>query len=270
MAQYGRDTWRATGETFSVWFATLGRLAPFALDHDDPSETHVRRQPFGAGLERRPWSTALVVLVALGAGSIIFDGLSQTQLYFDLFGAPGLPVASLILFGFLAIVVGLVLVVARSAGLAALGAGLLPIAVGYLVAHYLTFLLGDGQRIIIAIGDPFQLGWNLFGLAFFEPSLAWLPSGVVWTTQLLAVVGGHMVGAWAGHQAAIAAALDEAPGSTDSPALEARIRRRQLPLAALMVCLTVVTLWSLGQAVVKDPGDQTVALRPVPVASEPA
>jgi hypothetical protein len=269
MAQYGRDTWRSQGETFSVWFSTLGRLAPYSLDRDDPTETHVRRQPFGAGLERPPWSTALVVLVALGAASIIFDGLSQTQLYFDLFGAPGLPVASLILFGFLALVVGLVLVVARSAGLAALGAGLLPIAVGYLVAHYVTFLLGDGQRILIAIADPFQLGWNLFGLAFFEPSLAWLPSGVIWTIQLLAVVGGHMVGAWAGHQAAVAAALEAAPGSTDSPALEARIRRRQLPLAALMVCLTVVTLWSLGQAVVQDPGDETVASGPDRAVSQP-
>ena len=32
MAQYGRDPWRARGETFSVWFATLGRLAPLALE----------------------------------------------------------------------------------------------------------------------------------------------------------------------------------------------------------------------------------------------
>src|SRR4051794_16607410 len=31
MAQFGRDTWRANGETFSVWFGLIGRLAPFAL-----------------------------------------------------------------------------------------------------------------------------------------------------------------------------------------------------------------------------------------------
>ena len=31
MAQFGRDTWRRDGETFSVWFGVLGRLAPFAL-----------------------------------------------------------------------------------------------------------------------------------------------------------------------------------------------------------------------------------------------
>ena len=30
MAQYGRDTWRTRAETFSVWFALVGRLAPYA------------------------------------------------------------------------------------------------------------------------------------------------------------------------------------------------------------------------------------------------
>ena len=38
--------------------------------------------------------------------------------------------------------------VARIVGLAATGAGLLPIAVGYLIAHYFTYLLIDGQRIL--------------------------------------------------------------------------------------------------------------------------
>ena len=32
MAQFGRDAWRRDGETFSVWFGLLGRLAPFAVD----------------------------------------------------------------------------------------------------------------------------------------------------------------------------------------------------------------------------------------------
>jgi hypothetical protein len=253
MAQFGRDAWRTNGETFSVWFATLGRLAPYALDRDDPTAGRVRRQPFGAGLERPPWTRALVVLVALAAGSIIYDGLSQTQAFFDLFGAPSLLPATAILAAFLALVVVAVLLVARVAGLPALGAGVLPIAVGYLIAHYLTFLLGDGQRILVVLGDPFQLGWNLFGLAFYEPTLAWIPTSIIWTVQLVAVVGGHMVGAWAGHQATLQAAIDDDPEALASPESTRRLRRRQLPLAGLMVGLTVLTLWSLGQAVVKEP-----------------
>jgi len=113
-----------------------------------------------------------------------------------------------------------------------------PIAVGYLVAHYLTYLLGDGQRIVVAISDPFQLGWNLFGSANYEPGTDWIPPAALWAVVLVAVVGGHVVGAWSGHVVAV----------RDAPP-RARLRLRQVPLATLMVGLTGTTLWSLGQAV---------------------
>jgi hypothetical protein len=45
----------------------------------------------------------------------------------------------------------------------------------------------------------------------------------------------------------------------DAPA-RTPIRLRQLPLAALMVGLTATTLWSLGQAVVKEPTEMPAAL----------
>ena len=87
MAQFGRDEWRSHGEVFTVWFRLLGRLAPFALVDEDGR--------CGAGRSRRAaragWTLADVVIVALGVGSILFDGLSQTQIFFELFGLPGLP-----------------------------------------------------------------------------------------------------------------------------------------------------------------------------------
>ena len=54
---------------------------------------------FGSGLLEPGWSAADVTLVAFGVSSIIFDGLSQTQAFFDLFGAPGVVPRTLILFG---------------------------------------------------------------------------------------------------------------------------------------------------------------------------
>ena len=196
MVQFGRDTWRANGETFTVWFRLLGRLAPFGLADEDG---RVRRRPFVSGLLEPGWATSDAVLTALGVGSILFDGLSQTQLWFDLFGAPGIPGETLLLVGWLGLLVAAALLLTRVVGVAATGAGLLPIAVGYLIAHYLTYLLIDGQNILVAISDPFQQGWDLFGTAFHEASGAWLPPGLVWTLQLASVVGGHMLGAWAGH-----------------------------------------------------------------------
>jgi hypothetical protein len=242
MAQFGRDAWRSQGETFTVWFRTLGRVAPYALVDE---EGRVRRRGFGSGLLEPGWSWADVTLVAFAVASILFDGLSQTQLFFDVFGAPDLPVTTSLLLGFLAIVAAAAWVVARMVGLAATGAGLLPIAVGYLIAHYFTYLLIDGQRILIAISDPFQRGWDLFGTAFHVPTSEFLPPGLVWTIQLAAVVGGHMLGAWGGHVVAAA----EAPRGLDA----AGLRLRQLPLAVVMVGLTTLTLWSLGQAIVVTP-----------------
>lgn len=246
MANFGRDVWRARGETFSVWFGMLNRLAPFG-PADPENDRVLERRPFAAGLIQGEWSAGHVVVVALGAASILYDGLSQTQVWFQTFGLPALPLATIQLLAFLALVVGVSLAVSRLVGVAAVAAGLVPIAVGYLIAHYLTFLLGEGQGIIVALSDPFQLGWDLFGTAFFEPGTGWIPPVAAWTVMLIAVVGGHVLGAWSGHVVAV----------RDAPPTRYQ-RLRQLPLAALMVGLTATTLWSLGQALVSDP--ETAAL----------
>ena len=250
MAQFGRDTWRANGETFSVWFGTLGRLAPFGLAGRRGDA--VVRRPFASGLLEADWSSARLAIVALGTGSIIYDGLSQTKVFFDIFGVPSLVEGTFVLALFLGGLCLLVFGVARVAGRVAIGAGLVPIAVGYLVAHYLTFLLGDGQRIVVAISDPFLQGWDLFGTAFYEPGTDWIPPGLLWTVVLVAVVGGHMLGAWSGHVATARNSRSD-------------LRRRQIPLAMLMVALTVTTLWSLGQTVVRD--DAEAGVKPVIVVA---
>jgi hypothetical protein len=245
MAQFGRDAWRANGELFSVWFRLLNRLAAYALADESG---RVRGRSLGGGLLEPGWTRPDIVLVALGTGSILFDGLSQTTPWFDVFGAPAAGVETLQLLGFLGIVVLASLAVANLVGIASTAAALLPIAVGYLVAHYLTYLLIEGQRILVAISDPLQRGDDLFGTAFNEPVSDFLAPGLVWTLQLVAVVGGHMIGAWGGHVAAVRDAGSD-------------VRLRQIPLAAVMVGLTTVTLWSLGQAVVQTP-DETVRAEP--------
>lgn len=76
--------------------------------------------------------------------------------------------------------------------------------------------------------------------------------------MLSAVVGGHVLGAWSGHVVAVR----DAPAGSGT-------RVRQLALAALMVALTVTTLWSLGQAVVKEPETSAAAMaRAAPDAGE--
>jgi hypothetical protein len=245
MAQFGRDAWRRDGEAFNVWFGLLGRLAPSGFV-GDPAGGRVARRPFASALLLGGWHREDIVLVAMGTASILFDGLSQTQPWFEVFGAPGVPIKTLQLFGFLGLLVLAALIVSRLVGVGATAAGLIPIAAGYLVAHYFTYVLIDGQRIVVALADPLQQGRDIgnFGIAFFEPNSAFLPPGFVWTVQLAAVVGGHMLGAWAGH----VVAARESGAARGAP----EHRRRQVPLAVIMVALTTLTLWSLGQALVVE------------------
>jgi hypothetical protein len=275
MSQFGRDPWRSRGEVFSVWFATLGRLAAFAAAEDREGEvTTVRRQRLPRGLIHAEWDTSRLLLVAVATGAILFDGLSQTQAWFDLFGAPDMARETVLLAAWLGIVCLAVLLVARPVGHVALGAGLLPIAVGYLIAHYLTYLIGDGQRIVVAISDPLGNGWDLIGFAQYDPTVAFLPAGLVWAAQIVAVVGGHVVGAWAGHDAAIAQTLAAEPGLRPGERVPSadvrRIRAQQIPLAVLMIGLTALTLWSLGQAIVKMPEEAADRYPAAAAAADPS
>jgi hypothetical protein len=236
MARYGHDRWREHAEVFSVWFGLLGRLAPYGLE-GTPESGRLRRRGFGSALAGSPWSMSLLAVVAIGAGSVIWDGLSQTQPFADLVGRPGLLENTLLLGAFLAGLVGLVGLVAKRVGQPAMGAGLVPVAVGYLVAHYLGYLLVEGQRIVVALSDPLQQGWDLLGTVAWEPRDDWLTTSALWTIQVAAVVLGHVTGAWLGHGAV---RREREVGQQVS----------QWPLAALMIGLTVLALWSLGQNLV--------------------
>ncbi len=181
MSYFGRQAWCRHAEIFSVWFGILGRLAPIALV-GEPEDGLVRRRSFGSGLLAGGWSLDRLVMITLATGAIIYDGLSQTQIYFDLFGGADLfgpPILrdTLIAFGFMGGLVLLVLLVSRRLNVAALCAGLLPVAVGYLIAHYLTYLLVDGQRIIAAINDPLLRGDNLLPLDLALPRTGRVPDG---------------------------------------------------------------------------------------------
>ena len=49
---------------------------------------------------------------------------------------------------------------------------LVPIVVGYAIAHYATLLIVEGQRVAVNLSDPLGLGWNVFGTADLTVSTA--------------------------------------------------------------------------------------------------
>jgi hypothetical protein len=81
---------------------------------------------------------------------------------------------------------------------------LIPIVLGYVFAHYLSYLIERGQQTVIDLADPLGHGWNLFGLGNAEVNyvLSLHPS-VLATIKVCCVVGGHVAGVIAAHDRAL-------------------------------------------------------------------
>ena len=113
---------------------------------------------------------------------------------------------------------------------------LVPIAFAYLVAHYFSLFVIQGQFIYSLISDPFGRGWDLFGTVDFAPNLAAVSPETVWYVQAAALVVGHVAGLAIAHDRAVA--LFESRRDA---------LRSQYPMLGLMVLYTVGGLWLLSQ-----------------------
>jgi (2Fe-2S) ferredoxin len=113
---------------------------------------------------------------------------------------------------------------------------LVPIAAAYLVAHYFSLFLIQGQFIITLASDPFGRGWNLFGTVDFAPNLAIVAPDTVWYVQVTALVVGHVAGLAIAHDRAVAIFENRRAAL-----------RSQYPMLALMVLYTVGGLWVLSR-----------------------
>ena len=117
---------------------------------------------------------------------------------------------------------------------------IVPIALAYHFSHYLTALLVNGQYALVALSDPFSLGWNLFGTAHMQVERGdrdGLGRGLGdLERQAAAIVGGHVRGGAGRAPAGLPAARNG----------RARAALSQLPLTVLMIAYTVFGLWLLS------------------------
>jgi hypothetical protein len=120
---------------------------------------------------------------------------------------------------------------------------LLPIALAYHVAHYLSYLLVAGQVVIPLASDPFGRGWDLFGSAHYSIAAGLVGARFAWYTSVVVIVAGHVLAMYVAHRLALA--------RFSTPRLA---RRSQYPLAALMVAYTMLSLWILAQPIVESSG----------------
>ena len=107
----------------------------------------------------------------------------------------------------------------------------------YVAAHYLTFLLFEGQAIGYLASDPLGRGWDLFGTASASIDFNWLSQNAAWYLQVAFVVAGHV--------AALALAHDRALVLYGQAKLAVR---SQYWMLGVMVGFTTLALWLLAQA----------------------
>ncbi|MEJ7893581.1 MAG: fenitrothion hydrolase [Solirubrobacteraceae bacterium] len=257
MFVFGSQTWAARAETFSVYFGLFARLSIF-----ERRDGVVGRRPLLSGLSRLEPTAGTVAVVAVMIGTVTFDGLSQGNTWRtgigqglnDLFAGPfsaetatyladtvGLLAGPLLIAGFYwlgvkgAESVGGGLSAERLRG--AFVHSLVPIALVYAMAHYLTALVFQGQAISYLASDPLSEGWNLFGTATWAINYDVLSQTLTWYLQVGFVVVGHIGGLVLAHDRALAIYPD---------AREAV--RSQYWMLAVMVGFTSLALWLLSQA----------------------
>ena len=261
MFLFGGDTWLQRGELFTLLFGTFARFAP--LDIRTGPHRSLWLRPYGAGLlDSSTVSTSMMAFVLLLA-SVLYDGALGTPEWGRLEAAfasslaalgdfklmairtAGLIAFWLVFFGAYVGVSGVMRVVTPSR-LSTLEIArsfaftLVPIAIGYHLAHYLTFLLIQGQYVIPLASDPFGFGWNLFGTAGYRVDIAIVGARFAWYAAVTAILTGHIAAVYLAHLEAIEI-LD-----TRAAAL-----RSQVPLTALMVVYTFVSLSILAEPIVE-------------------
>jgi hypothetical protein len=116
---------------------------------------------------------------------------------------------------------------------------LTPIAIGYHLAHYLSYLLIQGQAALPLLSDPLNLGWDLFGWRGREIDIGVVDARFIWLSAVGSIIAGHVAAIFLAHQ----------EGLRDSSGWA--VVRKQLPMSILMILYTMLSLWILSQPIVE-------------------
>jgi hypothetical protein len=216
MHAFGRRAWIENGEAFAVYFGLIAGIAPITRD----GEGRVVTRPFLSGLAQFPPRPGLIAVVTVALGSTTFDGFSRTGLWTPLIAELSrlrfvrIAVSTAGLLAVIGLVTLAYLLAMRAAArvvggdwhpLAARFAhSLVPIVLAYVVAHYFSFLVLEGQLGLVRLSDPFGAGWDLFGTDDWVINLALLSPTAIWYVQVAAIVIGHIGAVVVAHDRAIA------------------------------------------------------------------
>lgn len=219
--------WFERADPFDVYAALVARLSPFSRRRQPTDESRggqrgpvVVRNPLD-NLDGLDVDRGLIAVVATLLGSTAFDSFSASEFWISRSQAWAGGSGSVATFLDTAAMLALIAFVSGTFWLAARASGglppaehralpgvlahsLVPIVVGYVFAHYLTYLVEKGQSTIILLADPLDRGWNLLGLGDEEVSF-WLSGhpGLLAALKVIFVLAGHVLGVITAHDRSV-------------------------------------------------------------------
>lgn len=256
MGLFGIERWRTRADGFGVLFELFGRIAPLEL-----RDGAVYTRPPLSGLTHVDGAVpGTVALAAVMIGTTTFDGASNGELWssiakplIDLFRDLGFGVdVAAQLTNTIGLAAAIVLVGAfywmGAAGMRTVGGDhetgelaarfvhtLVPIASGYLLAHYFSLLAFQGQALAYLVSDPLGDGTDLFGTAASTVDYTLFSASAIWYVQVVALVAGHVAGLMLAHDRALVIYRD----TRDAV-------RSQYWMLVVMVGFTCLGLWLLS------------------------
>lgn len=245
------ETWFERADFFAVFYHLFGRVAPLTISRTEQGGAHLEARKPWAGCLEPAHNLSLVAFIVATVYTVSFDGFTSTPEFQTLTtgvrSALGLGAgADILLFtvGFLGFLTSYALIAflvtqagnrnAWTGAALAFAPTILPIAVAYEVAHVYPFVLDNtGQFVALTIAGVTAVPAPTISLT------EWLSLPLFWGSQVLLIVGGHVVAVFAAHGVAIR--------RYETPEIA---RKAHVPLVVLMVGYTVLSLWIISRPVV--------------------
>lgn len=204
-------SWFRRGDPFGVLSELYGALALLGRRQDG---RRVLRGPV-AGAAGVPRAPGLLAAVSVMLGTTAYDGVQGQLAWTSAVQSSPSPLLwqAAGLLGVIGVVAatagGAGAVAARVAGRpvrgvpTAFATSLVPVAAGYVVAHYWSLLVYGGQETWKLLADPLGTGADLLGVGGLTPSTALIQPQLTAVVQVVAIVTGHVVGLVVAHDVAV-------------------------------------------------------------------
>ena len=198
-------------EGFGVLFQLIAAISP--LFRDEKNQLKVRFPFVGISALKMSGPSIAIVLAALGGTA--FDGVSRTGWWLDLAlgkSGWGLTLVNTLGLVWVALIIGVAYHQASRIGsrltsdqnfALIFGGSLIPILIGYDVAHYFSLLILEGQAFKILLSDPYGQGWNIFGTANHAINWTVVSTTVIGWVQIGSIVSGHLFGVLFAHDRSV-------------------------------------------------------------------